>query len=203
MVTLAIPTDAPAISGPPQGRWTQADWETLPDDGNRYEIINGVLFMSTAPSFFHQWIIGRLYELIGFPAKERGLGFPIFAPIGVFMPDCEPVQPDFVFIKAGHQDIIRDRRIFGVPDLIVEVLSPGSMSYDEQVKLEAYAAAGVPEYAIIDPASRSPRLYPLEAPGKYAAPREFDASQAVTFACLPGIVLEVGGLFEGAPDTTL
>jgi hypothetical protein len=50
MTTLVISTDAPAVAGPPQGQWTHADWETLPDDGNRYEVLDGVLYMSTAPS---------------------------------------------------------------------------------------------------------------------------------------------------------
>lgn len=55
MTALIVPTDAPVIAGPPQGRWTFADWQTLPDDGRRYEIIDGVLYMTTAPSTFHQW----------------------------------------------------------------------------------------------------------------------------------------------------
>ncbi len=54
---FAIPTDAVRVPGPQQGTWTLADWEALPEDGNRYEILHGVLFMSTSPSFFHQWII--------------------------------------------------------------------------------------------------------------------------------------------------
>jgi hypothetical protein len=59
MTALVLPTDAPAVPGPPQGQWTYADWEELPDDGNRYEIIDGVLYMTTAPSSFHQWIVNR------------------------------------------------------------------------------------------------------------------------------------------------
>ena len=61
MITLAIPTDATtSVRGPTQGNWTYADWEQIPDDGNRYEIIEGVLYVTTVPSFFHQWIIARL-----------------------------------------------------------------------------------------------------------------------------------------------
>lgn len=203
MVSLVLSTNAPAVSGPPQGRWTLADWEALPEDGNRYEIIDGVLYMSTAPSSFHQWITQQFYDMVGFPAKQQGLAIPFFAPVGLIMPGCEPVQPDLVIVTAARKDIIHDRRIHGVPDLIVEILSPGSISYDEKVKLLAYAAAGVPEYAIIDPASRVLRLYTLEAPGRYKGPREFAAGRQMSFGCLPGIVLEVGRLFEGAPDTTL
>jgi Uma2 family endonuclease len=203
MVTLVVPTDAPTVKGPPQGHWTRADWEALPDDGSRYEIIEGVLFMSTAPSYFHQWIIKQCYRLLGAPAEEQGLAFVDFAPIGVFMPGCEPVQPDLVVVLREHADIIRERRIYGVPDLIVEVLSPGSRDYDEDVKLKAYATAGVPEYAVIDPAERQLRLYTLDAAGQYPTPRVFNEADMVTFACLPTIPVRVGALFEGAPDTTL
>lgn len=202
-ITLVVPTDAPKVKGPPQGQWTRADWEALPDDGNRYEIIEGVLFMSTAPSAFHQYIIWQVVELVGIPAKRLGLAYPFFAPIGVFMPGCEPVQPDFVVVLHEHAHIIRDRRIFGVPDLIVEVLSPGSRDYDEDVKLKAYAVAGVPEYAVIDPAERQLRLYALESAGQYGAARVFGEADSAAFACLPAITFRVGSLFEGAPDTTL
>jgi Uma2 family endonuclease len=79
MTALIVPTDAPAVAGPPQGHWTYADWETLPDDGNRYEVIDGVLYMTTAPSTFHQWIVKRLERYIGIPLEDQGLGvgFPV------------------------------------------------------------------------------------------------------------------------------
>ena len=203
MVTLVTPTDSPKVFGPPQGRWTLADWETLPDDGNRYEIIDGVLYMSTAPSFFHQWISQQLYDLIGYPAKQQGVAIPVFAPIGVIMPGCDPIQPDFVIVLKEHAGIIRDRRIFGVPDLIVEILSPGNRDFDEDIKFQAYANAGVPEYAIIDPAPRAIRLFSLQAVGRFGLPQEFTGDQMVSFTCLPGITFRVSQLFEGAPDTTL
>jgi Uma2 family endonuclease len=203
MVTLPVSTEVNDVLGPPLGRWSLADWENLPDDGNRYEIIDGVLYMSTAPSSFHQWISQQLYDMIGYPAKKQGLAIPFFAPIGVIMPGCDPVQPDFVVILSANISIIQNKHIYGIPDLLVEVLSPGSIAYDEKVKLFAYAAAGVPEYAIIDPAKRALRLYTLDIPGRYQGPREFGAGQSMSFACLPSISLEIRKLFEGAPDTTL
>ncbi len=203
MTTLIIPTDAPAVVGPPQGHWTYTEWEALPDDGNRYEIMNGTLFMTTAPSNFHQWIVMSLVQYIGLPAKEQELAFTFVAPIGVIMPGCDPVQPDFVVILKANAAIIRDGRIRGVPDLIIEVLSPGNRAYDERVKLAAYAAAGVPEYAIVDPQYRNVSRYRLRAPGRYDGPFVADEPQHVTFDCLPTIAVPVADLFAGAPDTTL
>src|ERR671933_383366 len=145
MTALVLPTDAPAVPGPPQGQWTYADWEGLPDDGNRYEIIDGVLYMTTAPSSFHQWIVKRLERYIGIPAEDQDLAYTFPAPIGLLMPGCDPVQPDYIVILKSNAAIIADRRIRGVPNIIIEVQSPGNSAYDERVKLVAYAMAGVPE----------------------------------------------------------
>jgi Uma2 family endonuclease len=203
MTTLVIPTEAPTVSGPPQGHWTFADWEMLPDDGNRYEVIDGALYMTTAPSNFHQWVVQGLHEYIGIPMRRQRLGYAFAAPIGVLMPNCQPVQPDFVVILKAHADIIRDRRIMGVPDLMIEILSPSNAAYDQEVKLEAYARAGVPEYAIVDPRIRSISHYRLMASGYYAIPQRVDETETIVFDCVPTLLVPVAELFAGAPDTTL
>ncbi len=203
MTVLILPTDAPTVPGPPQGQWNHALWETLPDDGRRYEVIDGVLYMSTAPSFFHQWIIFRLVELVGTPARQQEPAIPFFARTGVLMPGCDPVQPDFGLVRSANRDIIRDRRIRGIPDLLAEILSPTNRAYDEQVKLDAYARAGLPEYAIVDPQARALRHYRLESPGRYNDPRLYAGDDAMRFDCLPTIEFRVSDLFAGAPDTTL
>jgi Uma2 family endonuclease len=205
MPTLVFPVYAHVnrVDGPPQGQWTYADWEALPDDGNCYEVIDGVLYMSTSPSLFHNWIIKRFYLALGHPAEERGLAFAFLDRVGVLMPGCEPVQPDFVVVLAKNAAILQDRRIYGIPDLIVEVLSPGSADYDDDVKLKAYAKAGLPEYGVIDPAARQLRVYRLTAPEQYAPPQVFKTGDTVTSACLPTIPVVISALFEGAPDTTL
>jgi Uma2 family endonuclease len=204
MITSVIPTEnILPVAGPPQGQWTFAHWETLPDDGNRYEIIDGVLYMTTAPSFFHQWIVFRLIELVGTPAHTQGIAFPAVAPVAVIMPGCDPVQPDFVMVLNKRASIIRDKRIYGVPDLIVEIMSPGSAIYDTQIKLNAYANAGVPEYAIIDPRLRTLSLYSLIQPHTYDQPQLFANTDQVSFACLPAITFNVNLLFDGSPDSSL
>jgi Uma2 family endonuclease len=204
MVAMPVLTDTGTlVPGPPQGRWTYADWEKLPDDGNRYEIIDGVLYMTTAPSNFHQWIIKYIYKALGAPAEERGLAEAAWSPIGVIMPGCDPVQPDFILIRKENLGIVRDARVHGVPDLIVEVISPGSRAFDEDLKLTAYANAGVPEYAVIDPKARVLRYYKLIASGKYSEPQQFGVGESITFDTAPGIMVPIAALFEGAPDTTL
>lgn len=191
------------LRGPPQGYWTHAAWERLPDDGNRYEVIAGVLYMSTAPSTFHQWIVGALVRYVGIPAHEQGLAWWFMGPVGLLLPGGTATQPDFLIVTRANMDIIRQRRIRGVPDLVAEVLSPGNAAYDETTKLDSYALEGVTEYVIINPMARTLRHFRLKAPGSYGEPQTLREGEAVMFDCLPGVVLPVEKLFADAPDTEL
>ena len=159
--------------------------------------------MTTTPSTVHRWIIKQLVRYIAIPAEDQGLAFGFPAPVGVIMPGCDPVQPDFVEVLSSRESILREGRIMGVPDLIIEILSRGTKAYDQEVKLDAYARAGVPEYAIIDPSARTLSHYRLEAPGRYASPHVYGEAEVARFDCLPTIFVPVGDLFTGAPDTTL
>ena len=184
--------------------WTYERWEQLPDDGNRYEVIDGVLYMTTAPSFFHQWIIGQLWRFVGHPAQEQGLAYAVAAPIGVLMPGCNPVQPDFLLIRKERAAIIYDRRVHGVPDLIVEVLSPTNQAQDTELKRRAYARAGVPEYWMLRPATRDVLAcaQPDPALGDYTQVRLVASGEELVAATLP-LRVQVADLFAGSPDTTL
>jgi Uma2 family endonuclease len=202
MITLATPTDAPLVRGAKQGQWTYADWEQLPDDGCIYEIIDGSLYVSTAPKSIHQWLSVSLYEHLGLPAKQRGLGVCFFAPFGVIMPGATPVQPDLTIITTANLDILTEKGARGVPDAIIEILSPGSRAFDEEIKRRAYEAAGVPEYGILDPDARAFQLHTL-ADGAYGAPRVFGMDDSVALACLPGISFILRQLFDGIPPQLL
>jgi len=188
----------------PDASWDYARWEQLPDDGNRYEVICGVLYMSTAPSQFHQWIVMQLIELVGLPAKRQGLAYPYMAPIGVLMPGCDPVQPDFLLIRQDRAEIIPDQRIRGVPDLIAEVLSPTNPEQDTVVKRAAYARAGVPEYWIVRPATRDVLLcwQPDATLGDYTQSCLVAADAELVSPTLT-LRVPVGDLFSGAPNADL
>jgi Uma2 family endonuclease len=184
--------------------WTYERWEQLPDDGNRYEVIGGVLYMTTSPSQFHQWIVVRLVELVGTPARAQGLAFPYIAPLGVLMPGCDPVQPDFFLIRQDRADIIPDQRIRGVPDLIAEVLSPNNAEHDTLVKRGAYARAGVPEYWIVRPATRDVLLcwQPDAELGDYTQTCLISGDAEIVSPTL-SVRVAVVDLFSGAPNTAL
>src|SRR2546423_15047148 len=101
--------------------------------------------MTAAPSSFRQWITGRLWRYVAIPAEDQELGYAFSAPIGVIMPGCDPVQPDFVLVLREHAAMIHNKRIWGLPDLIIEILSPSNAPYDRDVKLAASARAHLAE----------------------------------------------------------
>lgn len=179
--------------------WCLEKWEQLPDDGNRYEVIDGVLYMSTSPSLNHQSVILALVEHVGLPLIHAGRMHAWFAPVGVIMPGADPVQPDFVLVRADRRDIISGGRIHGVPDLIAEVLSPGNAEYDMVVKRGAYARAGVPEYWIVRPETRDVLVLtdPDRALSEYAESRRFSAGTELVSPTL-AIRVPVGALFQYA-----
>ncbi len=188
----------------PDATWNRARWEELAADGRRYEVIDGVLYMTTAPSSFHQWIIRQIVRTLFEQIDDRGIGVTTWAPIGLFMPHCDPVQPDIVVVRAGDLGIFQERRIFGVPALLVEVLSPSNPEQDTHIKRGAYARAGVPEYWIVRPPSRDVLVCsrPDAMLGDYAESDYVAPEGELVSPTLP-VRVSIAGFFTGAPDTTL
>ena len=187
----------------PDASWCYDDWEQLPDDGNRYEIIDGVLYMTTAPGFPHQNIVFRLMQRVGSPLSEQGIAIVATAPIGVLMSGVEPVQPDFLLIRRERAGIIADDgRIHGAPDLIAEVLSPSNPELDTVTKRAAYARAGVPEYWIVRPASQDVLVcaQPDAELSDYTEVRLFAAGTELESPTMP-IRVAVRDLFEAQSET--
>lgn len=188
---------------PPQGQWTVGDWECLPENGYRYEVLDGVLYMATAPSNFHQWVVQRFDRYVGAPAEMQGLAYGFLSPIGLIFPPSVALQPDYVLIRKHNLHIVRGGRIRGAPDLVAEVLSPSNTSLEMSTKRATYATVGIPEYVEIEPATCILKLYNMEPSGQYGKARIYTNDDTVTFACLPTIPLAVADLFADAPDTTV
>lgn len=184
--------------------WNRERWEQLPDDGNRYEVIDGILYMTTAPSYFHQWIIRQIVRVLFTQIDDTGVGVTTWAPVGLFMPGCDPVQPDIVVVRTTDLHIIHDRRIYGVPALLIEVLSPHNPDQDTAIKRKAYARAAVPEYWIVRPASRDVLVctHPDAMLGDYAQIQLVGPDDELISPTLP-LRTAVAGFFAGAPDTTI
>ncbi len=183
--------------------WNYARWSQLPDDGNRYEVIDGVLYVTASPAFFHQWIIRQIVRVLFDQIDDRGIGITTWAPIAVLMPGCDPVQPDILAVRQEDLGIIHDRRIRGVPALIVEVLSPSNPAQDLVVKRGAYARAGLPEYWIVRPVERDVIVLsaPDPAAGDYHQESRVAPDGELISPTLP-FRATIAAFFAGAPDET-
>ena len=155
-------TPADSIQEPKQGRWTYKEYAALPDDGVRYEIVNGVLFMTPSPSGKHQDAVGEIFAYLREHVKQAGIGKVRVAPCDVELAANVVVQPDVFIVLNEHLDRIFEDRVIGAPDLVVEVTSPGTATYDRNNKYYAYARAGVPEYWIADPISHTVEVLVLD-----------------------------------------
>src|SRR6185295_2269550 len=119
-------------------RWTYEEYSRL-DDDRHYEIIDGNLLVAPAPDMWHQDSSRKLFRLIDrFVARNR-LGEVFYAPVDVVFDPENTVQPDLVFIAAAYTSIIQRRAIFGIPDLIIELISPSSVRRDRYEKKALYA----------------------------------------------------------------
>ncbi len=182
---------------PAQGSWTWEDYLRLPDDGQRYEIIEGVLYVAAAPTFAHQFSVSELFGELRSFVRAHKLGLALVAPFDVRLPGvADPVEPDVMFFRSGNEPQADDKCFQGVPDLVVEVLSPGTSHVDRGVKLRAYEKAGVEEYWLADPKSRSITVYRFDAEGReYEEWGRFGPGESVTSALLEGFEAEVTALF--------
>lgn len=184
-------TQSPSYWPPPQGQWTYDDYARLPDNGMRYEVIQGDLYMSPAPTPKHQRIIAALYGYLWQHLRKHPLGEAFFAPIDLVLPDlANPVQPDLLFIEKEGLDCVKEKFIEGVPDLIVEVLSPGNVAQDRRIKFQLYAAAGVREYWVIDPEQCMVEINVLRGEA-YASAGRFTGAQALRSEVLTGFSVRV------------
>lgn len=182
---------------PAQGHWTYEDYARLPDDGRRYEVIRGHLYVTPSPNFDHQYFAGQIFRLLGNFGAETGVGFALSAPFDVLLPDgiATPVQPDVVFFLGGNQPRSGDKNFQGVPDLVVEVASPSTRKRDRTVKLAAYRDAGIPEYWRADPRARTVTVLALDDERRYAELATYGPGEVIRSSILPGLAIPVDALY--------
>jgi len=191
---LSVVTPADWVPGPPQGSWTYDDYAALHDDGNRYEIVNGVLIMTPAPSPEHQDIVGEIFSALRTHIKLAGLGRVFTGPIDVDLGPKNVYQPDLVVVLNTHLDRVAEKKIIGAPDLVVEVASPSTAAYDRLTKYEKYAHAGIREYWMVKPKSRSVEVLVLEG-REYRSLGIFRGEQTLPSRIVPDLPVGVERFF--------
>ncbi len=151
--------------------WDYEAYCGFPDDGKRYEIIEGELHVSPAPSTLHQLISQRIETELVLQIQRQGLGYVFHAPVDVMLSSNSFVQPDIVVLKRESRSKITRRAIEGAPELIIEILSPFNRRTDVLTKAALYAQFGVTEYWLIDPDIDEAKVYLLRDSG-YALDQE-------------------------------
>lgn len=183
---------------PPQGSWTYDDYVLLPDNGMRYEVLEGDLYMTPAPSSRHQRAVAKLHGRLWEHLQRQPLGEAFLSPIDVILANlASPVQPDLLFIATDRLDIVTETTIEGAPDLVVEVLSPGSSLHDRRTKFRLYAQAGVREYWLIDPHERVIEIYVLRGQA-YAPLGTFGPDDSTRSEVLSELSVRVGEICSGS-----
>lgn len=175
----------PMLTGKKQGEFTLDDYYALPDSV-RAELIDGVLYNMSAPLSTHQMIQGELFIQIGNQIRsKKGKCIAMISPLDVQLnrDNKTMVQPDVVVMCRREK--IRKKVIYGAPDFVAEVLSPGTRSKDMKIKLAKYRDAGVREYWILDPQKEQLLVYDFE---KGDGPQCYGFSETVGLSIFQGEV---------------
>jgi len=173
-------------------RKTVDDYMKLPE-GTLAELIEGEVFMTPSPKPVHQDVLQEIYSALRPFVQANGLGKVWIAPLDVHLPSGDIVQPDILFIRTANHGIVQDW-IRGVPDILVEVVSPDRPERDLMVKRGLYARNGVPEFWIVDPATRTIEVLILNG-ATYASHGYFEAADSLTSPVLAGLTLPLADIF--------
>ncbi|MGF1567337.1 MAG: Uma2 family endonuclease [Nodosilinea sp.] len=181
-----------------QIRWTVADLDLLPDNGTRYEIIDGELFMTRAPRWSHQRVADKICAALNQWSEATALGEATTAP-GIIFSEVDNVIPDVVWVSAERLPLLLDEaeHLTGAPALVVEVLSPGEKNKrrDRQVKLKLDASHGVQEYWIVDRRLQQVQIYRRQQVVLHLVNTVL-AGDDLTSPLLPGFSWPVARLFQ-------
>ena len=179
-------------------RLTFDDFLLFPEDGKRHELIDGVHYVTAAPTVVHQELLGRLHLAIGnFLVGRRQLGRVFLSPLDVVLSYYDVVEPDLLFVAGDQQDILTEANVQGPPALVVEILSPSTRRRDEGIKRELFEAKGIREYWIVDPKGLRVTVYRRGDEGQFPRLMDLVAGQALNLETplLPGFALSLDDLF--------
>jgi Uma2 family endonuclease len=182
----------------PGVKLTYDDFVLFPDDGRRHELIDGEHYVTPSPATRHQQISGNLYLLIRAWLEEHAIGQVFYAPYDVVFSEFDVVEPDLLYLSnARAAQVITEKHAKGVPELVIEIASPGTRQRDETIKRRLYERAGVSEYWIVDPEIDVIRVY-RQAEEGFARPTELsrESGDVLTTPFLPDLELPLARIFK-------
>lgn len=179
---------------PKRQSYTYEDYANLPE-GASYQLIGGQLIMMPAPIPYHQKVSMRLaFQLYEYVERKKQSGEIYHAPIDVYLEETETYQPDIIFISKEMLGIIKEEKIEGAPDLVIEILSPSTAYYDLRHKKEIYAKHGVKEYWIVDPIEKSIEVYENKN-SKFMLTVTVEVEGTIKSAVISGFELKLSTIF--------
>jgi Uma2 family endonuclease len=184
----------PTVQRPPP--LTYEDYRLLPEDGKRYELMEGELFVvSPAPSTRHQAVSMNLSVALVLALQRPGLARVFHAPTDLVLSPTNVLQPDLMVIGTSNTSIITPRAVEGPPDIVVEILSPGSLDRDEFIKRRLYQQFAVREYWVVDPESGSIVAHRLDQ-GTYGIRARYNRSSTLESPEFPALQVPVLDIFR-------
>lgn len=179
----------------PNVRYTYQDYINLPESENKqYELIDGELYMAPSPTPKHQRGKGNLFRILSDHVEANDLGVVYDAPLDVVLSNEDVLQPDIMFISKKRLGIVTEQNIQGAPDLVIEVLSPGTASRDRTIKRARYARFGVREYWLVDLVSRTIEVLRASREG-FETIRIYSEGMSLESPLLPGLQIDVASIF--------
>ncbi len=171
---------------------TYEHYACIPTDGKRHEIIDGVHYVNPAPNLNHQTLSRRIQFQLYTQIELTNRGVVFDAPVDLQLTEFDIVQPDLVVVLADNKDILTHPKIDGVPDLVIEILSPSNPKHDRDLKKQLYQRVGIPEYWIVDPLNEAIEQYVLSG-GKYVL---HESSQPIQLTILDGVAVNTSDLWK-------
>lgn len=171
---------------------TYDDYAAIPSDGKIYQIVDGEVYVTPAPSPFHQRASKRLQRQLETYFETPGRAEVFNAPIDLILTNHDVTQPDLLVAEASS---ITRRGIEALPILVVEVLSPSTESFDRQVKSRRYAALGVASYWVLDPDARRLECFRNEG-GRYVLSVTAEREERLAIPEFPGLTIDLPSLWR-------
>lgn len=179
----------------PNRLYTYEDYLKL-DDDKQYELIGGELILVPAPKTIHQRLSHRLNQILSDFVIKNNLGEVMYAPIDVVLTESNKPQPDILYISKERLKIIKEKYIDGAPDLIVEILSPSTISRDRVEKSRLYYTHGVQEYWLVDPDAEIVEVFTPGEKNWYLS-GAYSKEEILLSQLLTGLEINLKDIFKG------
>lgn len=181
----------------PSVKFTYEDLLNFPDDGKRHEIIDGEHFVTPSPNTKHQVVSMNLTRAFILYLAQHPVGYLFAAPFDVVFSDFDVVEPDLLYISRDHLAVLTDKHVKGPPDLVVEIVSPGTRKVDEIKKRKLYEQMGVREYWVVDPELDTIKVYRgVDDAFARVAELSAKATDTLTTPLLPELLVSLADVFS-------